>query len=564
MVVVLSFRTNIPKGERKMPVQVPSKWDKEVDVVVLGTGGAALTAAIAAADGGASVLVLEKTHQIGGTTAYSGGVPWIPLNHHMQEAGFQDNREEAVQFIERLALGRADKKMIETFVDNAHVMIKYLAEHTPTKFATPRSYPEYYARMGEALKQGTRSLDPLPYDLNEIGEWAPLVRQNPLFPPLTLEEGGAVGGIDFQKVAERMQNNIVTMGRSLIASLFKATLDRDVETLVHTTGKQLVMNDTGQVVGVVAENKDGETLYFGARKGVILASGGYEWNKELVKAFLKMPITHPVSPPGNEGDALMMAMEAGAALENMSEAWWYPAMVDPTFEYEDQVMAQLGGGRNGPNSIIVNKYGRRFVHEGTTYNDMPRSFFEYDPVKIDFPNEAPVWMIFDQQLKDSQLIITMMPGDPTPEWVDQANSIRDLAEKIGVDAEGLEDEIRKWNDYCEQGADPDFHRGTIQFENLTGGGGSKEANLGKIEKAPFYALPVYLGALGTNGGPKINEHGQVLNFKGEVIDGLYAAGNAAANPLGPIYPSAGGTIGPGMTFGFLAGQHVANEKAKSI
>ena len=219
MVVTLSFRTNIPKGERKMPVQVPIKWDKEVDVVVLGTGGAALTAAIAAADGGASVLVFEKTHQIGGTTAYSGGVPWIPLNHYMQEAGFQDNREEAVQFIERLALGRADKKMIETFVDNAHVMIKYLAEHTPTKFATPRSYPEYYARMGEALKQGTRSLDPLPYDLNEIGEWAPLVRQNPLFPPLTLEEGGAVGGIDFQKVAERMQNNIVTMGRSLIASI---------------------------------------------------------------------------------------------------------------------------------------------------------------------------------------------------------------------------------------------------------------------------------------------------------------------------------------------------------
>ena len=545
-----------------MPVQVPSKWDKEVDIVVLGTGGAALTAAIAAADGGASVLILEKTHQIGGTTAYSGGVPWIPLNHYMQEAGFQDNREEAIQFIERLALGRADKKMIETFVDHAHVMIKYLADHTPTKFATPSSYSEYYARMDEALKQGTRSLDPLPYDLNEIGEWGPLVRQNPLFPPLTLEGGGAVGGIDFQKVAERMQNNIVTMGRSLIASLFKATLDRDVETLINTAGKQLVMNNDGQVVGVVAENNDGETLYFGARQGVILASGGYEWNKELVKTFLKMPITHPVSPPGNEGDALMMAMEAGAALEHMSEAWWYPAMVDPTFEYEDHVMAQLGSGRNGPNSIIVNKYGRRFVHEGTTYNDMPRAFFEYDPVKIDFPNEAPVWMIFDQQLKDSQLIITMMPGDPTPEWVDQADSIRDLAEKIGVDAEGLEDEVRKWNAYCEQGADPDFHRGTIQFENLTRGGGNKEANLGKIEQAPFYALPVYLGALGTNGGPKINEHGQVLNFKGDIIDGLYAAGNAAANPLGPIYPSAGGTIGPGMTFGFLAGQHVANENSK--
>ena len=547
-----------------MPVQVPGKWDQEVDIVILGTGGAALTAAVAAADGGASVLVLEKTHQIGGTTAYSGGVPWIPLNHYMKEAGFEDSRDETIQFIERLVLGRADKKMIEAFVDNAHVMIKYLADNTPVRFATPRTYPEYYARMDEALKNGTRSLDPLPYNLNEIGDWGPLVRQNPLFPPLTLEEGGAVGGIDFQKIAERMQENIVTMGRSLIASLFKATLDRGVETLINTAGKQLVMNEDGQVVGIVAENSDGEKLYFGARKGVILASGGYEWNKELVRAFLKMPITHPVSPPGNEGDALMMAMEAGAALDNMSEAWWYPAMVDPTFEYEDHVMAQLGSGRNGPNSIIVNKYGRRFVHEGTTYNDMPRAFFEYDPVKIDFPNEAPVWMIFDQQLKDRELIITMTPGDPAPDWVDKAETIRELAEKIGVDPDGLEDEVRKWNAYCEKGEDPDFHRGTIQFENLTGGGGSQETNLGKIEKGPFYALPVYLGALGTNGGPKINENGQVLNFKGAVIDGLYAAGNASANPLGPIYPSAGGTIGPGMTFGFLAGQHAAKENTKTI
>ena len=152
----------------------------------------------------------------------------------------------------------------------------------------------------------------------------------------------------------------------------------------------------------------------------------------------------------------------------------------------------------------------------------------------------------------------MAPGDPAPEWVDQADSIRELAEKIGVDPDGLEKEIQKWNEYCEQGEDPDYHRGTIQFEALTNGGGSPEKNLGKIEKGPFYALPIYLGALGTNGGPKINENGQVVNFNGEPIKGLYAAGNASGNPLGPIYPSAGGTIGPAMVFGFLAGQHAAN------
>lgn len=532
-------------------------WDKEVDVIVLGTGGAALCAAIAAAENGAKVLVLEKTHQIGGTTAYSGGVPWIPVNHYMKEAGYEDSQEDAIAFIKRLALDRANDNMIETFVEKGHEIIQFLHNHTPVRFMSPKSYPEYYAHMDEALKHGTRSLDPVPFNLNEIGEWGALVRQNPLFPPLTLEEGGAVGGIDFQIIAQRMQQNIVTMGRALIASLFKACLDRDVETLIHTAGKELVIDETGKVIGIVAETNEGETLHYGAKKGVILASGGFEWNKQLVRAFLKAEFTHPVTPPGNEGDALMMAMKVGAALENMSEAWWYPAMVDPTFEYEDNVMAQLGGGRQGPNSIVVNKYGRRFVHEGTTYNDMPRAFFNYDPVNIDFPNKAPVWMIFDQQQKDSQLIITMMPGDPAPEWVDQANTIHELAIKIGVDADGLEDEIQKWNTYCEQGIDPDFHRGTIQFEGLTSGGGSPKQNLGKIEKGPFYALPIYLGALGTNGGPKINENGQVLDFNGTPIAGLYAAGNAAGNPLGPIYPSAGGTIGPAIVFGFLAGQHAA-------
>lgn len=533
------------------------QWEKEVDVIVLGTGGAALSSAIAAADNGASVLVLEKTHQIGGTTAYSGGVPWIPLNHYMKHAGFSDDRAQVITFLKRLTLGRTEESIIERFVDKGHEVFQFLDEHAHVRFKTPQNYPEYYHNLDEALKDGTRSLDPVPFDLNLLGDWGVHLRQNPIFPPLTLEEGGAIGGIDFTVVAERMQNNVVTMGRALVGSLFKACLDRGVETLLNTAGKELIMGEDGEVIGLIAETAAGERKYFKANKGVILASGGFEWNKQLTKAFLKMDITHPVSPPGNEGDALMMAMKAGAALDNMSEAWWYPAMVDPTFEYEDKVMSQLGGGRFGPNSIVVNKHGRRFTHEGTTYNDMPRTFFNFDPVSLEFPNEAPVWLVFDQQLKDKELIITMTPGDPAPDWVDQAPTLRALAERIGVNADNLEDEIAKWNSYCEQEKDPDFHRGTIQFENLMGGGGNPQASLGKIEKGPFYALPIYLGALGTNGGPKINENGQVVNFAGQPIKGLYAAGNASANPLGPVYPSAGGTIGPAIVFGFLAGEHVA-------
>ena len=547
-----------------MPAKKPAQWHEEVDVIVLGTGGAAFTSAILAADQNASVLMLEKTHQIGGTTAFSGGIPWIPMNRYMKEAGIEDSREEAIAFIKRLTQGREpNPKFIELYVDTAYKMIDYLYEKTPVHFTTPDGYTEYYAHISEALHVGTRSLDPIPFDLNSIGEWGPLVRQNPVFPPLTLAEGGAVGGIDFAKVAERMENNIVTMGRALIGSLMKGALDRGIDVRVNTPGKELVLDDEGKVIGVVAE-KDGEKVFIGARKGVILASGGFEWNKELIKTFLKGQVTHPMSPPGNEGDGLIMAMEVGAALGNMTEAWYYPTMQDPTFEYEDHIMNQTGGGRFGPNSIIVNKHGKRFAHEGTTYNDLPRTFFEYDPVALEYPNEAPVWMIFDQQLKDKTMIITMMPGEDAPEWVDQANTLAELAEKIGIPVENLEATVARWNEHCENGVDPDFHRGTTHFENLTGGGGSIEANLGKIEKGPFYAIPVYLGALGTNGGPRINENGQVISLRGEVIDGLYAAGNAAMNILGPVYPSAGGTIGPAMTMGYLAGIDAGKKAPRTI
>jgi len=549
-----------------MPANKPAQWDYEADVVVMGTGGAALVSAILAHDQGAKVIVLEKTHQIGGTTAFSGGVPWIPMNRYMKEAGIEDSRDKALTYIKRLTNGKEpNPELIEVYVDNGHKMIDYLHENTPLRFSIPKSYPEYYGYFPGTSKDGGRSLDPRPFDMNQIGEWGNLVRQNPTFPPLTLEEGGAIGAIDFTVIAERMENNIVTMGRSLVASLMKAILDRGIEVVVETAGKELVLNDAGDVIGLIAEKADGAKVSYGARKGVIIASGGFEWNKELIKTFLKGEITHPLTPFGNEGDGLIMAMEAGAALGNMSEAWWYPAMQDPTFEYEDRVMNQLGGGgRTGPNSIVVNKHGKRFVHEGTTYNDMPKAFYEYDPVNVEFPNEPPVWMIFDQQLKDKTMIITMMPGEDTPEWVNQANSIRELAEQIGVDPDGLEDQVSRWNEGAAKGVDPDFGRATTFFENLTGGGGSATANIGPINTAPFYALPIFFGSLGTSGGPKIDENGQVISLRGKAINGLYAAGNAAMGIMGQTYASAGGTLGPAMTFGYLAGIAAGKAESKDI
>jgi 3-oxosteroid 1-dehydrogenase len=542
------------------------KWDLETDVVVLGSGGAALTSAILASDQGASVIILEKADQIGGTTAFSGGIPWIPMNRYMKEQGLTDSKEEARQLIGHLTGGKEpDPELIDVFIDNGWKMIDYLYEKTPVHFAVPRGYGDYYANLPGGKNEG-RSLDPLPFSLNELGEWADKIRRNPIFPPLTLEEGGASdpGDIDFNIVAERMEKNITTMGRALAGSLFKAVLDRNIETLIKTPGKELVMNDEGEVIGVRAK-RNGSDFYVGARKGVIIATGGFEWNKELVRSFLKGQITHPQSPATNEGDGLIMAMEAGASLANMGEAWWSPAFVDPTIEYEGKVYNMIDSqARTMANSIIVNRHGKRFANEGATYMDFPKSFYTYDQVTQSWPNEPPVWLIFDQQLKDRALIVTMAPGEPAPDWVDQANTIRELAEKIGVDPDGLEKTVENFNKHAVNAEDPEFNRGTLHFEKFATRFAGPQANIGPIKKGPFYALPIYYGSLGTNGGPRINEHGQVISLRGKAIPGLYSAGNAAMGILGAAYPGAGGTIGPALTFGYLAGIHAGNASERKI
>lgn len=529
------------------------EWNEVVDVVILGSGGAALTAATTAADNGAKVLVLEKSAEIGGTTAMSGGVPWIPNNHYMEEKGIEDSKEKAKTLIDRLTNGKEpDPALIDVFLDKGPEMIKYLYDNTPAKFAIPMGYGDYYADLPGGLVEG-RSLDPLPFELAQLGDLQHKIRRNPIFPPLTLEEGGAnKNDIDFSIMAERMEKNITTMGRALIGSLVKGLLDREVEIRTETAGVKLFQNEAGEVIGVEATS-NGETINIGANKGVIIASGGFEWNKALVKAFLPGEPTHHLSPPHNEGDGLIMAMEAGAQLANMSDAWWYPAAQDPSIEYEGRTFNLINSPRGAAHSIVVNGQGKRFTNDGATYKDMPRKFFAYDEVTQTYPNEKNTWTVFDSQYKDNNLVVTVSPDEPAPEWMHGSESLQELAEKIGIDAAGLEQTVNKWNEYVEQGEDPEFHRGTLYFEGMGKGGGSAELNLGKIEKGPFYAVPLYFGTLGTAGGPRVDENGQVISVRGKKIPGLYAAGNAAMSILGPTYPGAGATIGPAMTWGYLAG-----------
>jgi succinate dehydrogenase/fumarate reductase flavoprotein subunit len=548
------------------------KWDRTADVVVVGSGGAALTAAVTAAAGGAQVTVLEKSDKVGGTTGVSGGVLWIPANHHMKELGVEDSPEEALRYIRRLTMGREpDPALIDDFVATGGDVVQWLEDNTPVRMFATKWFADYYADMPGGKREG-RSLEPTVFEARtQLGDWAARVRISPYEPLLTMEEKFSLGlnGALLEKrpveevCAERAKSGAAVIGGALISMLLKGCLDRGATVLTGTPGRELIVDDDGRVVGVRAEGAEGSTLV-GARRGVVLAAGGYEWNQELVKSFLTVPSLSPLSPPFNEGDALIMALEAGAAVANMNSAWWFPAMRDPTMTYEGKPLYHLGAGRNVAGTIVVNKRGRRFANEGTTYQDYPKSLMAYDPVAVEFPNESPVWMIFDQRTKDSQVLLNIMPGQPAPDWVARASSIRGLAELIGVPGDNLVGTMERFNANASSGIDPDFHRGTVYWENFLSGGPSAAANLAPINTPPFYALPIYLGALGTNGGLRIDVDGRVRSLRGGIIEGLYAAGNTSANIFGSMYPAGGATIGPSVVFGHHAGKHAASNKVAKI
>jgi succinate dehydrogenase/fumarate reductase flavoprotein subunit len=545
----------------------PDAWDQVVDVVVLGSGAAGLSAAILAHDGGAEVLLLEKSDLFGGTTAVSGGMPWIPLNKHMAELGVTDTRDEAIAYIRRLALGtEPDPALVETYVDTAAEMLDYLETKTPLKMSAPPGFSDYYADQPGGKPEG-RSVEPVPFEAGaELGEWAARVRVGPHLPWLTMEEGGKfLTGRDLPDadLAERRQaSDTRVLGAALASSLFKGVLDRGIEARSGTAAQELVVVD-GAVIGVRVSSADGDQL-IGARRAVVLACGGFEWNEQMVAGFIGEQLM-PLSPPYNEGDGHRMAMEAGAQLANMMSFWGQPALLEPGFEIDGRLVPQMASIRSMPGVMIVNRYGDRFINEGATYQDYPKALQTYDPVAVDYPNRPPTWVVFDQSVRDTAVVLpTVLPGQPTPDWIFTAPTIAELADQIGAPPERLEATVEHWNENVEQGADPDYHRGTFWWEAFMTGGPSPEACLRPVAKAPFYATQLINGTLGTHGGPRIDASGRVLGAKGDVIPGLYAAGNASACVYGRAYPGGGGTIGPAMTFGYLAGRAAAVETPRAV
>lgn len=537
----------------------------EVDVLVIGSGGAGLTAAITAHDAGARVLVVEKTAKVGGTTAVSGGVLWIPNNHHMPEVGISDSREEALVYTKRLADGRSDDRLVERFLDTAPAVIRMLEERTPLRFKAIARYPDYHPEFPGG-KPGGRSLDPGLFDTNALGTWKDKLRRSAVFGATAMSVTEATDwgvfskplALPFKLLAERYKKGLVCYGAALVGGLLQALLDRKVQPMLEVAARELLVEDE-RVVGLRAE-QNGQELLIRANRGVVLATGGFEWNKALAAQFLGGVVTHPNSPPSNEGDGLKMAMALGADLGNMSEAWWCPSVVVPGEEYDGRPLSRGDFAvRSLPHSILVNRRGQRFVNEAHNYNDMMKPFFAFDPVSYERPN-LPAYLVLDQSFRDKYMLMTLLPGMPSPPWLPQADTLEALAGKIGVDADGLAATVRRFNGFAKEGVDRDFRRGESTYDHFYGDPEHRpNPNLGTLEKPPFYALEVFPGSIGTKGGPKVDADAQVLGVDGEPIRGLYAAGNVMAGVTGPGYPGAGSTIGTGMTFGYLAARHATQK-----
>ncbi|KAB2340401.1 FAD-dependent oxidoreductase [Actinomadura rudentiformis] len=529
------------------------------DVVVLGTGAAGLTAALAAHDGGARVGLFEKASQVGGTTAWSGGMVWIPGNPHMADLGLDDDRVQALTYLESLSHGLMDPDLAAAFVDTGPEAVLWLEAKTPVEFRVIPGFPDYHSEHPGA-KRG-RSLETLLFPFDRLGPWAERVTTgyqitgNIMMGETSLGRG-APGGVPEEELARRRIHDERGAGQGLAGALLAGCLDRGIEPRTGSRAVELIVDD-GQVTGVRFETATGPLLVR-ATAGVVLATGGFEGDAELVRAFLRGPMERPVSTPTNTGDGLRMAMRVGASLGNMREAWWVPT-IDIDHPQAGRVPWQVNGERSKPHCIMVNRAGRRFANEAANYNALGAAFHVLDVTTFDYVNH-PAWMVFDHHYLTRYGLAGHRPDHPTPSWMIEAPTVEKLACALDIRPETLTETVERWNRHAD--ADPDFGRGDSVTDRWWGDpalGDTAASTIGPLDTAPFYAVQVRSGTLGTKGGPRTDTSARVLDVDGRPIPGLYAAGNTMASVMHMTYGGAGGTLGPAIVFGYIAGRHAAGE-----
>lgn len=535
----------------------PSTWDDTVDVVVLGSGAAGLTAALSAAVNGAEVALFEKSATIGGTSAVSGGIAWIPA--HRRSPDGELTAEAALSYLRAQAFGSMDDELVDTFVRTGAAMVDFVEEHSGVRFEIADGFPDYKPELPGGRPTGGRSLSPVAFDLTRLGEWSDRITA---FPADWSNVGfDAETRARLHVTVDNEAGDPCVAGTALVAGLLAGVLAAGVRPRTDARAVELIAED-GAIVGVRFTTATG-ALAVRARGGVILATGGFEWDQNLVKAYLRGPMHGAVSPPNNTGDGLRMAMAHGADLGTMSEAWWVPIVRIPGDTIDGQPRSRsVRLERTRPRSIMVNRAGTRFVNEASEYNSMAGAFHYLDP-RGGYVND-PAWIVFDAIHLRRYGFLGIAPGDPVPDWFCESADLAELAAKTGIDPDGLAATVARWNSAVADEVDPDWGRGSSAYDGWWGDDSAATVagrTLGPLDTGPYYAVPVTVGAMGTKGGPRTDRDGRVLHVDGHVLPGLFAAGNAMAGVTGRAYGGAGGTIGPGMTWGFRAGHTAATGKS---
>ncbi|HEY4331197.1 MAG TPA: FAD-dependent oxidoreductase [Ilumatobacteraceae bacterium] len=548
------------------------------DVVVVGSGAGGMTAALAAQVAGLKTILIEKADLFGGTSALSGGGVWVPNAPEFVRRGLRDDPERIYDYLFKIAGQDVAAERLRRYVDEAPKMMELLEaqrEAFGETFIWAEGYSDYHPEQGG--NADGRGLWPAPIDKRKLGEDGPLIRGGKGRVPgapegawmtavdvhdlIALRWGGVRGLRVVLRLARRTvvsrirRTDMATGGQALIGRLLLALRKTGVPLWRNTPMDALVVDGEGKVIGVDV-TRDGSPVRLVARGGVILATGGFDFNTEM--RHRHHPLIGdgwPVGCPDDTGDGIIAGERLGAAVELMDDAWWMPLMQFPNNVNWVQVLE-----RSYPGQFIVNSAGRRFVNEAAPYTDFVHAQLEGHASGV---SHIPVFMIIDERAWKRNIIADHIPGRKMPKgWlesglVSRADTLEALAAKIGVPPTALVETARRYNAFARAGRDEDFGRGESAYDRYYGDDSYPNPNLAPVDKGPFMAFRIVPGDLGTKGGLLTDVDGRVLRTDGSAIDGLYATGNTSASVMGHDYAGPGATIGPAMTFGYLAANHIA-------
>ena len=550
----------------------PRDLPEAADVVVVGAGGAGMTAALASQARGLETVLIEKSGYFGGSTARSGGGVWIPNNYALEAAGQGDDPELSRLYLDSIVGDVVPKVRRDTYLERGPEVMDFIRERTPLRFTWVPQYADYHPEAPGGRAAG-RSAEPVPMDARFLGD--ELARLHPQytkapanmivtqadFRKISLGLRTLRGPVTMAKVLLRRIVSLVrgqrmyAMGNAIAIGLRKGLIDAGVPVHYDTELRDLVLED-GRVVGVRVL-RDGAESVIRARRGVILGSGGFEKNLELREKYQPRPtsVDWTTGSQFNTGGGVLAGIAAGAQTDLMDDAWWGPTIPLPSGPWF--CLAE----RNLPGSIIVNQAGRRFMNEALPYVEAVHEIYRGEATGV---GHVPAWMIVDQRYRNRYLFAGLSPRQPFPgRWykngtVRKAATLKALAAEIGVPADALVETVERFNGFARAGVDGDFHRGESAYDKYYSDPRVKpNPSLHVIDQAPFYAVKIVPGDLGTKGGLVTDEHARVLRPDGSAIPGLYAAGNVSSAVMGRTYAGPGATIGPALTFGYLAAEDIA-------